>query len=185
MIDLLGGAPTTPSGAANPAPPDGPARPAGRGPHSTPKLALTGAGLAAIVIVGAVWSTSVSGGAEPANTAAAATTTASDEDTVPILDLPEATATTTAASADIDDECLADRGDQNSGAGVIAAWNHAYYAQRNAVAAPSPGHAEQHHRPGRPAPTVHRRGPAGHQLLRCHHRALRGRVQRRSDRTAS
>lgn len=131
VIDLLGGAPNTPSGAANTAAPDGPA---GQGPRSTKKLALAGAGLAAALIVGAVWATSGNGGDQPATAAAAATAT-SDEDTLPILDLPETTAPTTTASSDVDDECRADRGDQNNGAGVIAAWNHAYYIQRNAAAA--------------------------------------------------
>ncbi|WP_254593118.1 hypothetical protein, partial [Prescottella equi] len=93
------------------------------------------ASVAAVAIIGGiVWGTSFTGGDQPANTAIEATTSASEDDGLPILDLPTAT-TTTAAPSEDDDECRADRGDQNSGAGVIAAWNHAYYVQRNAAAA--------------------------------------------------
>ncbi len=134
VIDLLGGAPTTSSsGAANAAAPGGPAA---RGRRTPAKLAIAGGiGVVAVAVIGTtVWSTS--GGEQPADTAAAATTAAPDEDTLPILDLPDpAPATTTAASSEVDDTCRADRGDQDSGAGVIAAFNHAYYAQRNAAAA--------------------------------------------------
>ncbi|MFF0818081.1 hypothetical protein ACFYVR_23385 [Rhodococcus sp. NPDC003318] len=91
--------------------------------------------MATAVIGAAIWATTGNSGEQLENTAAAATTTAVDEDTLPIIDLPDPAATTTAASPEVDDECRADRGDQNSGAGVIAAWNHAYYAQRNAAAA--------------------------------------------------
>ncbi|MDH6284511.1 hypothetical protein [Prescottella agglutinans] len=159
VVDLLGGAPTTTPGAptttpgaANTAAPGGPTAPpplaapaapaaaagdGGEPPSRWPskKLALgTAAGVAVLALVGGtIWGTSLSGGDQPANTALAATTTAED-DGLPILDLPTAT-TTTAAPSEVDDECRADRGDQNSGAGVIAAWNHAYYVQRNAAAA--------------------------------------------------
>lgn len=148
VVDLLGGAPTT-SGAATTAAPGGltapppltapPAAAGGGGelPSRWPSKKLvigTAAGVAVIVLVGGtIWGTALSGGDQPANTALAATTTESEDDGLPILDLP--TATTTAASPEVDDECRADRGDQNSGAGVIAAWNHAYYVQRSGAAA--------------------------------------------------
>ncbi|EME18513.1 hypothetical protein, partial [Rhodococcus triatomae] len=113
------------------------AAPDGRaGARRTPtKLALAGGiGVLAVAVIGTtVWSNS-GDGEQPADTAVA-TTASPDEDTLPILDLPDPTPTTTAASSEVDDTCRADRGDQNSGAGVIAAFNHAYYAQRNAAAA--------------------------------------------------
>ena len=133
VIDLLGGAPTTSSsGAAHAA---APGVPATRGRRTPTKLAIAGGiGVVAVAVIGTtVWSTS--GGEQPADTATA-TTAVPDEDTLPILDLPDpAPTTTTAASSEVDDTCRADRGDQDSGAGVIAAFNHAYYAQRNAAAA--------------------------------------------------
>lgn len=150
VVDLLGGAPTTTSssGAATSAPLDGQAAPPPMTappaePHGVPapgrsntKLLLAGAvGLAAVVALGVVVGSALSGGGDaPARGAAAATTTDTVDDGLPVLDLPEPT-TTTAASSEVDDECRANRGDQNSGAGVIAAWNHAYYVQRNAAAA--------------------------------------------------
>ncbi|WP_087503850.1 MULTISPECIES: hypothetical protein [unclassified Rhodococcus (in: high G+C Gram-positive bacteria)] len=151
VVDLLGGTPTTaqPGAAVNAAAPGGPvallplAAPQATSDsrdeeprRSNKKLVLAGiAGLAVVAIVGGtMWG---GDGNQPENTAAASTTTEKASDTLPILDLPETSATTTPASSDVDDddECRADRGDQNSGAGVIAAWNHAYYIARNAVTA--------------------------------------------------
>lgn len=150
VVDLLGGAPTTTPGAATTAAPGGPTAPpplaappaAGGGGGEPPsrwpskKLVIgTAAGVAVVALLGGtIWGTALSGGDQPTDTALAATTSASEDDGLPILDLPEAT-TTTAASSEVDDECRADRGDQNSGAGVIAAWNHAYYVQRSGAAA--------------------------------------------------
>ncbi|MDT2007241.1 hypothetical protein FXW78_26825 [Rhodococcus opacus] len=71
------------------------------------------------------------GDSETASTAATpSATTAADENGLPILNLPEPEQAETSAS-----ECRADRGDQKSGAGVIAAFNFAYYSQRNGEAA--------------------------------------------------
>lgn len=138
VVDLLGGAPTTtpPSGAATSAPLGGQADPAARlwmDRYLKGAIAVF-ASLAALVVLGAAVGNALRGGDEPTG-AAAATTTESSDDGLPVLDLPEPTTATTAASSEVDDECRADRGDQNSGAGVIAAWNHAYYVQRNAAAA--------------------------------------------------
>ncbi|WP_404316346.1 hypothetical protein [Prescottella equi] len=148
VVDLLGGAPTTTPGAATTAAPGGPTAPpplaapsaaaggGGEPPRRPNRKAAIGiaAGVVAVVAIGGtIWGNAI-GDDEPANTAIGVTTTESDDDALPILDLPEAT-TTTAAPAEVDDECRADRGDQNGGKGVIAAWNHAYYVQRNAAAA--------------------------------------------------
>ena len=150
VVDLLGGTPTTaqPGAAAKSASPGGPvALPPLAAPPNAPhsgddsqprrtnkKLVIAGvAGLAVVAIIGGtMWG---GDGNQPESTAAASTTTETASDALPILDLPETSATTTPASSDVDDECRADRGDQNSGAGVIAAWNHAYYIARNAVTA--------------------------------------------------
>ncbi|MCE4267219.1 hypothetical protein [Rhodococcus globerulus] len=149
VVDLLGAAPTAaqPGAAAKSASPGGPVAPlplaapqAASGPgdeeprRSNKKLVLAGvAGLAVVAIVGGtMWG---GDGNQPENTAAASTTTETALDALPILDLPVTSATTMSASSDVDDECRADRGDQNSGGGVIAAWNHAYYIARNAAAA--------------------------------------------------
>lgn len=149
VVDLLGGAPTTPPGAATTSAPGGPTAPpplaapsaaagGGSGPPSlwpSKKLAIgIAAGAVAVVIMGGAIRGNAISDDEPATTSIGVTTTESDDDTLPILDLPEKT-TTTAAPAEVDDECRADRGDQNSGKGVIAAWNHAYYVARNAAAA--------------------------------------------------
>ena len=148
VVDLLGGAPTAPpSGTARSAPLGGPVAPppmtapaavngdrSTRGPAAAARVLVGVAALAAVVAGGVVVATAVGGEDQPASPAAASTTHA-PEGAVPILDLPEDTSTSAAASPEVDDECRADRGDQRSGAGVIAAWNHAYYSQRNAVAA--------------------------------------------------
>lgn len=147
VVDLLGGAPTTTPGAATTAAPGGPTAPppltaapaaAGGGgqqprrPNKKVAIGIAAGVVAAVAIGGTIWGNAISSD-EPVDTAIAVTTTEPDDDTLPILDLPEPTTTT--ASPDVDDECRADRGDQNSGKGVIAAWNHAYYVQRNAAAA--------------------------------------------------
>ncbi|ROZ53011.1 hypothetical protein EEB12_28755 [Rhodococcus sp. WS1] len=150
VVDLLGGTPTTarPGGAANAASPGGSVAPkllaapqiapgaeSPQDPRRWNKKAVIG-GVAGLAVVAVIAGTMLNGGGDqPENTAAAATTTESESDTLPILDLPETSTTPTPASSEVDDECRADRGDQNSGAGVIAAWNHAYYIQRNAGAA--------------------------------------------------
>ncbi|QHE73693.1 hypothetical protein GFS60_07357 (plasmid) [Rhodococcus sp. WAY2] len=95
------------------------------------------AGIAAVTVVvagGVAISHLRSGDSETASPAA--TTTAAvavDENGLPILNLPEPEQTDRTSASDGD--CRADRGDQKSGAGVIAAFNHAYYSLRNGEAA--------------------------------------------------
>ncbi|NKY75146.1 hypothetical protein HGB39_28120 [Rhodococcus opacus] len=91
--------------------------------------------VAAVTVTGGVaFSQLRNGDSETAPTAATTSATAAaEENGLPILNLPEPEqAEQTSAS---DRECRADRGDQKSGAGVIAAFNHAYYSQRNGEAA--------------------------------------------------
>jgi len=140
VVDLLGGAPSVSPGATDDAvaPGDGvdvavvasavaPRGPAGRRtPRRRRIVAATAVGVAAVAIAGVAWSA----GRSDSRSAAAATQV--DGADTPILELAE---TPTAPASDLDDECRADRGDQNSGAGVIAAWNYAYYVRRDAVAA--------------------------------------------------
>ncbi|WP_137725641.1 hypothetical protein [Prescottella subtropica] len=146
VVDLLSGAPTTPPGAADTAAPGGPAATltappvsgdGGSRPPRRPnkKLLLGIAGAAAVAVIGGTIAGKMIGSGDHANTANGVTVTADDEDTLPILDLPTTTAAPTTTSTDVGDECRADRGDQKSAAGVISAWNHAYYIQRDAVAA--------------------------------------------------
>lgn len=141
VVDLLGGAPTPSPGATPDAVAPGDARngalvapavtPQVRSERRTPQrtrivAAAAVAGVASAVIAGVIWGVA---GDDSQN--AAATTQVESADT-PILELSDAPA---APVSDLDDECRADRGDQRSGAGVIAAWNYAYYVRRDAVAA--------------------------------------------------
>jgi hypothetical protein len=96
---------------------------------------VAGIAVAAVVVTGGVTINHLrSGDSETASPAATTTATvAADENGLPILKLPDPEqADKTSAS---DGECRADRGDQKSGAGVIAAFNHAYYSLRNGEAA--------------------------------------------------
>lgn len=141
VVDLLGGAPTVSPGATDDAAAPGDAvdvavvapavAPRGPSGRRTPQrrrivAAIAVAGAAAVAIAGVAWS-----GSRSDFQRADAATQVDGADT-PILELAE---TPTAPASDLDDECRADRGDQNSGAGVIAAWNYAYYVRRDAVAA--------------------------------------------------
>lgn len=139
VVDLLGGAPTPSPGAAPDAVAPGDARngalvapavtPQARSERRTPqrtRIAAAVVGVAAAVIAGVIW-----GVASGDSQNAAAATQVESADT-PILELSDAPA---APVSDLDDECRADRGDQRSGAGVIAAWNYAYYVRRDAIAA--------------------------------------------------
>lgn len=58
-----------------------------------------------------------------------------DDNGVPVLNLGAETETAAPAEAETTDECRADRGDQRSGAGVIATFNYAYYNRRDGAAA--------------------------------------------------
>ncbi|AHD24184.1 hypothetical protein Y013_26165 (plasmid) [Rhodococcus pyridinivorans SB3094] len=141
VVDLLGGAPTPRSGATvDPVAPGdaiagalvAPAvtpheRPVPRTSRRTGRVAAVAIAVAvgvAAVTIGVMWSAR---GEESATAAPP-----SDDVGTPILEL---SATPTAPASDLDDECRADRGDQRSGARVIAAWNYAYYVRRDAVAA--------------------------------------------------
>ncbi|WP_183070824.1 hypothetical protein [Rhodococcus rhodochrous] len=141
VVDLLGGAPTPSPGATPDAVAPGDARdgalvapavtPRGRSGRRTPRrtrivAAAAVAGVAAAVIAGVIW-----GVASDDSQSAADATQVESADT-PILELFDAPA---APVSDLDDECRADRGDQRSGAGVIAAWNYTYYVRRDAIAA--------------------------------------------------
>ncbi|QXC46726.1 hypothetical protein [Rhodococcus qingshengii] len=141
VVDLLGGAPT-PSPGATPgsvapgdaagvaliAPAVAPRRRSLRhAPRRTRVVAtIVLVGVVAAVIAGVVWGV----GTDESHNAAAATQ--ADGAGPPILELSAAPA---APVSDLDNECRADRGDQHTGAGVIAAWNYAYYVRRDAVAA--------------------------------------------------
>ncbi len=143
VVDLLGSAPTPSSGATPDAVAPGDARndalvaPAvtaqDRSGRHTPQrtrivaaIAATVVGVAAAVIAGVIWGVA---GDDSQN---AGDATQVDGTGAPVLELSDAPA---APVSDLDDECRADRGDQRSGAGVIAAWNYAYYVRRDAVAA--------------------------------------------------
>ncbi|MFD9668732.1 hypothetical protein ACFWAY_45405 [Rhodococcus sp. NPDC059968] len=144
VIDLLGNTPTVdhppgartmaPGGPATPPPPPrSPLPPAngGRGPGK--KTAAAVAAVAIAVAGGVAVSHLRSGDSETATAATTSATAAADENGPPILNLPEPEqAEQTSAS---DGDCRADRGDQKSGAGVIAAFNHAYYSLRNGESA--------------------------------------------------
>ncbi|WP_241031871.1 hypothetical protein [Rhodococcus koreensis] len=138
VIDLLDGSPTAgnPPGArtmalGSPATP--PLTPGGgRGPGKKTMAAVAAAAgaVAAVVAISHLRN----GDSETASTAATpSATTAADENGLPILNLPEPEQAEKTSTSD--GECRADRGDQKSGAGVIAAFNHAYYSQRNGEAA--------------------------------------------------
>jgi len=140
VVDLLGGAPTVSPGATSDAVAPGDAvdgalvapavAPRDRSGRYTPQrtriVAAAIVGVAAAVIAGVIWGVA---GDDSENVAAA---TQVDGTGAPILELSDAPA---APVSDLDDECRADRGDQRSGAGVIAAWNYAYYIRRDAIAA--------------------------------------------------
>ena len=150
VIDLLDGSPTAgnPPGARTtalggpatpPPPPRSPLPPArgGRGPGKKTIAAVAAVAVAAGVAVSQLRS----GDSETASTAATTSATAAaDENGLPILNLPESEQVEQTSASD--GECRADRGDQKSGAGVIAAFNFAYYSLRNgetarALATPS------------------------------------------------
>ncbi|MFD7012225.1 hypothetical protein [Rhodococcus jostii] len=146
VIDLLEGPPTAgnppgthtaaPDAPATPPPPRPPTPFTTRRRRPGKKAAVVGIGAAAVVVAVAMAISHLPGGDDSESTQTAATitaTAAADENGVPILDLPDPEPTEQPVASDL--ECRADRGDQKSGAGVIAAFNHAYYSQRNGDAA--------------------------------------------------
>ncbi|PQP21200.1 hypothetical protein [Rhodococcus opacus] len=146
VLDLLGspsivdhppGARTmVPGGPATPPRPPRSPLPSPRG-RRLGKNAVAGIAAVAVVVAGGVAISHLHGGdSETASPAATTTPTAAvaiDENGLPILNLPEPEQTEKTSASDGD--CRADRGDQKSGAGVIAAFNHAYYSLRNGEAA--------------------------------------------------
>ncbi|WP_032367924.1 hypothetical protein [Rhodococcoides fascians] len=105
---------------------------------------------AAVLVVGAVAAMVVGTGlavsALTADDAATPETNTSDsalpeqDSGLPVLNLPSAEPTTTAtatptAEASLGGDCAAERGDQKSGAGVIRAFQYAYYIRRDGAAA--------------------------------------------------
>ena len=147
VIDLLGGTPTgdvPPGTPTTGAVPGGPAKPLPtaarrtRGPSGGRRQFVKTAaamGMAAAIVAAVVVANDQMREDNPDPTHAAMTAAApTDENGLPTLNLPEPERVEEPEAAG-DGECRADRGDQKSGAGVIAAFNHAYYSQRNGEAA--------------------------------------------------
>jgi len=141
VVDLLGGAPTSPA-----ATPSGLTASAASGPAASPRgergrwrpgrTAAVAAAAAAVVAAGAMTVgqlTADHSAAEPAPSADIEDP-ASDNG-LPVLNLPAEPDPAAAADPEATSECRADRGDQRSGAGVIAAFNYAYYNRRDGAAA--------------------------------------------------
>lgn len=142
VVDLLGGAPTSP--AAMPSTSTASAAP---GPAASPRgerdrwrpgrTVAVAVAAAAVVAAGAITvgqlTAEHSSAAEPA--AAANTADPVDDNGLPVLNLPAEPEPAAPADSETTDECRADRGDQRSGAGVIAAFNYAYYNRRDGAAA--------------------------------------------------
>ncbi|MFD7011427.1 hypothetical protein [Rhodococcus jostii] len=147
VIDLLGGTPTgdvppvTPTGGAVPGGPVEPVPTAARrtrGPSGgrRPYVKIAAAiGMAAAIVSAVVVANDQvrEDNLDPAQAAMAAAAP-TDENGLPMLNLPEPERVEVPETTG-DGECRADRGDQKSGAGVIAAFNYAYYSQRNGDAA--------------------------------------------------
>ncbi|WP_213571398.1 hypothetical protein [Rhodococcus sp. USK13] len=139
VLDLLCNTPTAHAPGARTKAPGRPVAP----PPTRPRLpsasgrrpgkkAVAGIAVAALAVAGAVAiSHPPGGGSETAATSSA--TVAVDEKGLPILNLPESEQPEQASTSDGD--CRADRGDQKSGAGAIAAFNFAYYSQRSGALA--------------------------------------------------
>nr|WP_231913994.1 hypothetical protein [Rhodococcus sp. LB1] len=149
VIDTLGAAPTTtatPGRRSTTASPGGRADLTAPAQHPTPpkrarKVALRGgkkiavAAAVAIAAAGAVGWSVLQPDESATTTPAAPSAAALVELVTPApTQTPEAAQSPTAAS-DVGDECRTDRGDQKSGEGVIAAFEHAYYVTRSGQAA--------------------------------------------------
>lgn len=132
VVDLLGGAPTAPVASGG----GGGRRRAGRTTTAVAAAAV------AVVVAGTVavgqLTADHSSAAEPAPSADTADAAFGpvDDNGLPVLNLPaEPEPAAAAADPEAAGECRADRGDQRSGPGVIAAFNYAYYNRRDAAAA--------------------------------------------------
>ncbi|MHA4854757.1 hypothetical protein L1080_035325 [Rhodococcus sp. MSC1_016] len=140
VLDLLGNTPTAhhPPGARTKAlggpatpPPTRPPLPSTNG-RRPGKKAVAGIAAAAVAVAGAV-AISHLRNEDNENAHTLSPTVAVDENGLPILNLPKPEQAEKASASDGD--CRADRGDQKSGAGAIAAFNFAYYSQRSGEAA--------------------------------------------------
>ncbi|QXF84373.1 hypothetical protein HBA53_25150 (plasmid) [Rhodococcus pyridinivorans] len=140
VVDLLGGAPTSPaampstltaSAASGPA-----ASPRGERGRWRPGRTAAVAAAVAVVAAGAI-----TVGQLTADHSAAESAPSTDiedpasDNGLPVLNLPAEPEPAAAADPEATSECRADRGDQRSGPGVIAAFNYAYYNRRDAAAA--------------------------------------------------
>lgn len=100
------------------------------------RIAMTGvaAGVAVAAVVGGI---ATFGGDSDNSVDSERTSSVTTSDTgLPALNLPVAPTTPNdAARSPADDGCAADRGDQKSGAGVIRAFQYAYYVRRDGAAA--------------------------------------------------
>jgi hypothetical protein len=154
VIDLLDGSPTTgippvthtaaPGGTPTIPPRLGSPAPSHSGRCGPGKKTVTVLGAAGLLIAGAATGISQLRGddsepAHPTATAVAGANGPTNQNGLPVLNLPtpeHSTEPTDEPAADAQDaQCRADRGDQKSGGGVIAAFNAAYYSQRSGDAA--------------------------------------------------
>lgn len=133
VIDLLGGAPMPASSGttrtvSSPKPPTPPKLPRKRDARS-PRLRYVAALIVVVALLGWFVQRLLSGHDERAQERIADVTDTSE--TAPALDVtpPAPVAAETDATA-----CRTDPGDQKSGAGVIAAFEHAYYVTRSGTA---------------------------------------------------
>ncbi|TCN53492.1 hypothetical protein EV641_106136 [Rhodococcus sp. SMB37] len=130
VVDLLAGAPTAPAASGG----GGGRRRPGR--TAAVAAAAVAAVVAGVVAVGQITAdhSSAAAPAAPADTTDTAFGPTGDNG-LPVLNLPADTEPVATTDPETADECRADRGDQRSGAGVIAAFNYAYYNRRDAAAA--------------------------------------------------
>lgn len=149
VVDLLGGSPTATARAvarstekrqhpkARPNPPARKQKPQKAATKKARRNSLAAVVVVGIAAVAAVWGPNLMGDQPPSDptTDTTAATVASSEVGLPSLSLAPATSIASTAAAQPTDECRADRGDQNSGAGAIAAFNFAYYVSRDGTAA--------------------------------------------------
>ncbi|MGB7237800.1 MAG: hypothetical protein WBD41_17720 [Rhodococcus sp. (in: high G+C Gram-positive bacteria)] len=112
----------------------------GQGPRRT--VLIAGAAVIAVGAGVAVAALTTDDTTTAANTAETENVSEDQDSGLPALNLPTAAAETTAATttsapaaASLGDDCAADRGDQKSGAGVIKAFQYAYYIRRDGAAA--------------------------------------------------
>lgn len=127
VVDLLGGAPTAPAASGG-----------GGGRRRAGRTAAVAAAGVAVVVAGVVAVGQITADHSSAAEPAAPTDTApgpTGDNGLPVLNLPDDTEPVATTDPETASECRADRGDQRSGPGVIAAFNYAYYNRRDAAAA--------------------------------------------------